>query len=355
MKVRYLLLPFSFIFGLVTYIRRALYKKNILASGTAPVPAISIGNLKVGGTGKTPHTEYLISLLSEKYNIAVLSRGYGRKTKGYILANTLPGEQLTAVHLGDEPMQIFRKFPQIKLAVAEERMTGVKNLLAEYPDLNAIILDDAFQHLKFRASLKIVLTEYRNPYTDDFPLPAGNLREFRHAADEADIIIVTKTKPDLTEKEKQLFLEKLKPKTSQECFFSCIEYSGIKPENELASEHVINPDDHVMLLTGIANPAPLKEYLSGKISCIKHIKFPDHHTFTISDEEKIRKYTAGQDRTVMITTEKDYIRLISSPAKKIVSSYPVYTVPIKIKFLFGEEEKFNSIIENHVTKNPENS
>jgi tetraacyldisaccharide 4'-kinase len=334
-----LLSPFSLLYGVLVALRRKAFQK----STAFPVPTICVGNLRVGGTGKTPHVEYIAKFLSQNHQVAILSRGYGRKTKGYINANET--QNLSSKVIGDEPMQYASKFPDVEVAVCEKRETGIKNLLQKNRKLEVVILDDAYQYLSANYSLKILLTEYARPYFRDFPLPSGRLREFRCAAKHADIIIVTKCPESLTSEEKSQFLQKLKPQSQQEVFFTKFTY-----KLQLTSERLAVLQSHgltVLLITGIANPAPLVQFLENQYGEIHKLHFHDHHSFTKKDIEKIihLKNKLGGENCRILTTEKDAMRL------QELGNMPDYqTIPIEIAFLENEsvyKEKLLSLLHHH--------
>jgi tetraacyldisaccharide 4'-kinase len=341
-----LLLPFSFIYGVAVAIRRKIF----LHSKTFVVPTICVGNLRVGGTGKTPFVEYLAKFLLQKYKIAILSRGYGRKTKGFIHANeTL---NVNAKMIGDEPIQYVQNFQNVDLAVCEKRKTGIQKLLQKNPELEVIILDDAYQHLSVNYSLRIILTEYDRPYFNDYPLPSGRLRECRTAAKYADMIFVTKCPENLTNDEKEVFLQKLKPQEYQEVFFTKIGYevSGVRCEVSGELEEAQKAEgkkrkaETVLLITGIDNPAPLVKYLESQYEMVHKLHFKDHHSFTEKDINKIiyLKEKLGGENCTLITTEKDATRL------HVLENIPEYqTISIKISFLEKEtlfKEKLLSLL-----------
>lgn len=350
MNIRLILLPFSWIYGLIVAIRRELYSRKWIKSDTFPVPTICIGNLRVGGTGKTPHIEYLITQLKDHYQIAVLSRGYRRKTKGFILANQLLTTEKKALFIGDEPLQFHIKFPEIPVAVCEKRSVGIQRLLELYPNLDFILLDDAFQHLSVNYSLKILLTEFQNPYSKDFPFPAGNLREHKKAARHADIVIVTKTpvqcEPLLMEvKKKQLHI-----RNSQELFFTSIVYKPLQPLTPSASTYPMDSIDEIIVFTGIANATPLLQHLEKQYSKISYFSFPDHHPFSGSDLQNIKdKYVQDPGKMkIILTTEKDWMRL-SGIQENCLLLLPVFSIPIEIRFQ-EKEETFLNIMKDHVRK-----
>ncbi|MCL2246434.1 MAG: tetraacyldisaccharide 4'-kinase [Lentimicrobiaceae bacterium] len=343
--LRSLLLPFSLIFGAIALLRRRKFKN----APHSPIPTICIGNLRVGGTGKTPFVEYLAKFLSQNHQIAILSRGYGRKTKGYL--NVKEIEILSSEVIGDEPMMYATHFPNVEVVVCEKRKIGIEKLLQKNPNLEAIILDDAFQHLSVNYSLRILLTEYERPFFKDFPLPAGNLREFRSAAKYADIIVVTKCPEELSTEEKERFLLALKPRKGQQVYFVGIRYDDEmmrRLDDEMLKDNsqIPNLTSHSspLLITGIANPAPLVRYLEAQYGTVHKLHFPDHHEFTKKDIDKIirLKEQLGGENCTLLTTEKDAVRL---QAFKNMPEY--HTVSIEIVFLENEtvfKEKLLSLL-----------
>lgn len=333
---RYILFPFSIVYGFIIWIRNKLFDKNILRSATFNFPVICVGNLAVGGTGKTPMAEYLIRLLEKKYKVATLSRGYKRKTKGFAIAD----DSTTAIDIGDEPMQLHKKFPEVTVAVAEERVVGIPQLLHAKPDTKVIILDDAFQHREVRAGLNILLTEYQDLYTRDFILPAGNLRDVQSSSKRAHIIIVTKCKSHLTEEEKQKIIKELNPLGHQKVFFTKIEYAS--PYHLFTKEtRFLEPDCNILLVCGIANPKPLKEILTTYSATYEMVLFKDHHIFGIDDLQEIKDQFSkiGSPNKMILTTEKDGVRL--AKYENELKDIPIYVIPMRHKFLFGEEEQFD--------------
>jgi tetraacyldisaccharide 4'-kinase len=323
-----------------------MFRKGWLSAVEAPLPTICVGNLRVGGTGKTPFVEYLAKFLSQNHQIAILSRGYGRKTKGYINAKEI--ETLSSEIVGDEPMMYATHFPNVEVAVCEKRKIGIEKLLQKNPKLEVVVLDDAFQHLSVNYTLRILLTEYERPFFKDFPLPAGNLREFKSAAKYADIIVVTKCPENLSQEEKELFLRKLKPREGQQVYFVGIQYKQ-KAESRMQnakgnSPFCLLPSASCLLVTGIANPAPLVRYLEAQYETVHKLHFPDHHEFTKKDMEKIirLKEQLGGENCTLLTTEKDAVRL------QAFENMPEYhTVPIEIVFLDNEaafKEKLLSLL-----------
>lgn len=333
---RILLLPFAMVYGLVIIIRNWLFDKNHLRSSQFSFPLICVGNLAVGGTGKSPMVEYLVHLLKPHFTVATLSRGYKRKTKGYALA----GEQTTALEIGDEPMQFHQKFPDIAVAVGEARIEAIPQLLHDRPDTQVIILDDAFQHRSVQAGFNILLTEYNDIYAHDFYLPTGDLRDSRSSAKRAQIIVVTKCPPYLGEVEKKAIIQDLKPQKGQSVFFTTIDYGT--PYHIITKEtREITDKDEVLLVCGIANPKPLKQYLAEHADTYYQQDYNDHHIFTIDDLKDItRKFEdiTGTQKCIL-TTEKDAVRLIKFNEQ--LAGLPLYVLPIQHKFLFEEGGAFD--------------
>ncbi len=340
---RYLLFPFSFIYGGIVWLRNWLFDTKILKSACFNFPIICVGNLAVGGTGKTPMTEYLIRMLKDKHALATISRGYKRKTKGYGLAN----ENTTALEIGDEPMQFHKKFPEVAVAVGEERMEAIPQLLQDRPGTEVIILDDAFQHRSVQAGLNILLTEYKNLYTRDFMLPAGDLRDVRASARRAGMVVVTKCRHDMSAEKKQRVTDELNLLAHQSIYFTEILYA--RPYH-LFSKQPLHISSHTdaLLITGIANPKPLKDYLTAQLHSYDMLRYADHHIFDSDDLKEIKKHFArikSSDK-IMVTTEKDGVRLQKFESE--LAGFPVYVLPIQHSFLFGEAEKFNEEVENFI-------
>lgn len=340
---RFILFPLSILYGIIIWVRNKLFDKNYIKSASFNFPIICVGNLAVGGTGKTPMAEYLIRLLKVDKKVAVISRGYKRKTKGFGIA----GPQTTAIEIGDEPMQIHEKFPDITVAVAEERVVGVSQLLHELPDTGVIILDDAFQHREIRAGLNILLTDYNNLYTRDFLLPAGDLRDLRSSSQRAQIIVVTKCKPYLSEVERQKIISEIRPLPYQKVFFTKIKYSV--PYHLFTKEELIlDIKSEVLLVCGIANPSSIKEVLNKYVASYEILSYPDHHIF---DTDNLKEINRQFDRIknphkIILTTEKDGVRLMKF--RKSLESLPIYVFPMRHSFLFGEKEVFDNKVENFV-------
>ena len=340
---RYLLFPFSILYGSVIWMRNKLFDKKILRAAKFNFPLICVGNLAVGGTGKTPMAEYLVRMMKDKYKVATLSRGYKRKTKGFAIA----GEHTTAIDIGDEPMQIHKKFPDITVAVAEERIIGVPQLLYERPDTQLIILDDAFQHREIEAGMNILLTDYNNLYTRDILLPAGDLRDIKGSSKRAGIIVVTKCKANLGEEERDKIVRELKPLSYQKVYFTKIQYSSLYHlfTNE---PYFLEPDCEVLLVCGIANPAPLKEALTSYVSTYELLTYRDHHIFNLDDLKEIKKSFSKikGKKKIIITTEKDGVRL--AKYEKELREMPVYVFPIAHEFLFEQERDFEKEVLQYI-------
>lgn len=326
-------------------LRHLLFDKGILKSATFNFPIICVGNLALGGTGKTPMVEYLVRLLQKNYSVATLSRGYKRRTKGYLLAN----EHTTALEIGDEPMQFHQKFKDVSVAVGEERVSAIPQLLFDRPATSVVILDDAFQHRQVNAGLNILLTQYGDLYTSDMVLPAGNLRDVHSAAKRAELIIVTKCPYDLSEKKRQSVIKKLSPESDQKVFFSVIEH-GTPYHLYSAAECILTKSTHVILICGVANPQPLLQYLEATVADVDSILYSDHHIFDLDDLAKIKKRFTDNPATqkIILTTEKDAMRLFKFKAE--LENFPIFSLPIQHRFLFEEEESFNNRVVSFVEK-----
>ena len=344
--MRILLLPISFFYHIVLTIRHKLYDWKLLKTTRFENPIICVGNLNLGGTGKTPHSEYLINLLKGSFRVATLSRGYGRKTKGFQLADT----QSTFEDLGDEPLQYHRKYPEIAVGVDEDRVEGVTHLLWEQ-GVEVVLLDDAFQHRKIEAGLNILLTEFQHLYIDDFLFPAGTLRDVKSAAKRADMIVVSKSPKDLDETTKATIIAKLKPEAHQKVFFSTIEYGHFTPMNPAAECLNAETAQSALLFCGIAHPKPLIDKLKTQFKNLEVVTFSDHHAYTENDIRHILErfgQLAGEQK-IIVTTEKDAARLTNSPYLCQFEDAPLYDLPVTVRF--HEEEKFNEEIMNYVRKN----
>ena len=331
--LRKLLFPFAILYGVITSIRNFLFDISVLKSYSFNLPIIAVGNLSVGGTGKTPQIEYLIRLLSEKYKIATLSRGYKRQSEGFILAQASSNARL----LGDEPFQFFEKFPSIQVAVDADRKNGIEQLLSLPEKPEVILLDDAFQHRKVKAGFYILLTSYGDLYSDDCMLPTGNLRETRSGAKRADLIVVTKCPFDLSLDKQNDIRKRLKLSVNQQLYFTFIAYDTfVYGEKQKVNINEIQSTVKV-LVAGIAKPEPFFTYLKNTNDVC--LSFPDHHNFT---EKDILEITKTAQNNIIITTEKDYMRLKGS-----LPNEQLFYLPIKSAFI-SESQNFDKTIINYV-------
>jgi tetraacyldisaccharide 4'-kinase len=349
---RILFAPFTLLYGCILFIRNTCYNKGLLTETSFELPIINVGNLAFGGTGKTPHIEYLIHLLKPKYKVAVLSRGYKRKTIGYFFASN----ESTAAQIGDEPRQIKQKFKnEIDLAVSENRVIGVPNLLFDAPETDIILLDDAFQHRAIKAGLNILLTDYNNLFTHDYLTPSGTLREYRAGYKRADIIIVTKCNADLSDSEKKQIIADINPLAHQKVYFSYQKFSDLVHyyNNIILPIHEIRNID-LLLFSGIAKATSFENYLeTNSKTIIDAWQFGDHHDFTI---EEITKLLAAFDANsstnkIIISTEKDSMRLMTDEFKALLQNYPIYYLPLEIAFFENDKINFNKQILNYVGQN----
>jgi len=326
MKLRKLLYPFSILYDGVTSLRNLAYNQGWKESRSYPIPVISVGNLSVGGTGKSPMIEYLIDFLRNDYRVAVLSRGYKRKSSGYREVEV----SNTAEQVGDEPLQFKQKFPEVTVAVCADRREGIEKLM-DHAEI--ILLDDAFQHRKVTPAFSILLTPFNDLYTKDLLLPAGNLRESKRGATRADVVIVTKCPEGVAYSKLQQIQYDMELEFPQKTFFSKIGYAteiqGITESLPLT----YLADKHFTLVTGIANPKPLVAFLEGKGMKFHHQKFPDHHHFSDSEVEQLKK------NEIILTTEKDYMRL----APKL-DKFALYYIPIETILLNDQDVVFKKVV-----------
>ncbi len=347
--LKILLIPFSWMYGFITYFRNKLFDLGLFKTQEFPNSVICIGNLNTGGTGKTPLVEYLIELLQKNYSLATLSRGYKRKSRGFILADSFS----TAMDIGDEPMQYKKKFPNLTVAVDAKRKRGIELLKENSKDLKVILLDDAFQHRSVKAGLSIVLTSYSNLFYEDSMLPSGTLREAASGIRRADIIVVTKTPENLTPIEKRIIHKKIHPYEYQKIYFSFIRYGALQAVNSTDEIPKNKKEWSVLLLCGIANPKPLEEYLSAEYKDLKLHLFPDHYDFTLNDLNVVSESfdKISSPKKIIITTEKDWMRLQKSELQDWVKNLPLFYIPIKTDFNEKEKEEFNTQIINYVRTN----
>ena len=336
--LRFLLYPFAIIYDVVTRIRNFCYNAGFFKETSFKIPVIVVGNLSVGGTGKTPQIEYLIRLLKENYKIAVLSRGYKRKTEGYLLLNY----SHSAEDVGDEPLQYFKKFTNISVAVDANRVAGITKLI-EDKSPEVVLLDDAYQHRKVKGSFYILLTKYDDLFVDDFLLPTGSLRESRRGAKRADVILVTKCPENLSKDAQNRVIQKLK-KYQKKVFFTTISYNDkTSGRSEVLIEDLKDYD--VLLVTGIANPTPLLSFLNNKKVNFKHLKYSDHHHFSNQEIDFIKdEYSKlSSSKKIILTTEKDYVRLENKMDE-------ISFLGIRTSFI-NKKEEFNLMINSHIKQN----
>lgn len=335
-----LLYPFTVLYDFGTRVRNYLFDIGYKTSFEFDRCIINVGNLSVGGTGKSPMVEYLIRLLNKDFKVTTLSRGYGRKTRGFRLA----GEEDTAATLGDEPFQFHRKFSNIAVAIGEERAVAIPYILAEKPETEIILLDDAYQHRFVKPDFNILLTSYDRPFFTDWILPSGRLRESRKGARRADTVVVTKCPEDLSENDRENYKSQIAKYTRAPVYFSKIQY--LKPRPVFSSE--INWKHNVFLFTGIANSAHLCDYIEHQYNLVGQLHFGDHHDFSEADIDKLlnafRKY---QSEAVIVTTEKDMVRLLSTELERKLKDKPLFYIPIETQFI-EDGEKFDTSVLNLV-------
>lgn len=342
-----LLLPLSVIYGVITGGRNFLFHIGVLKSKAFSVPILCVGNITVGGTGKTPHTELIIAELQKKFQVACLSRGYKRKTSGFILAN----EHSTAREIGDEPMQIKKKFPNIIVACDADRVRGIEKLLALPEPPQVIVLDDAFQHRYVQADKNIVLVDYNRPVHQDILLPAGRLRENTSALKRADYIVVTKCPKDIQPIDRRILSKHLKIKPYQQLYFTTMEYGTIHKLSSKAKEATPHKDSTILCVTGIARPEPYVEHLKGFTENVTELRFPDHHFFSGKDIQRISEAFAalGEKDKYIFTTEKDAVRLAACDLPKELKRH-IYYIPIVPVFIQKECSLLKELSE-YVRKN----
>jgi tetraacyldisaccharide 4'-kinase len=339
--LKFFLFPFAVLYDFVTRVRNYLYDTGRRGSVKFDANVIAVGNLAVGGTGKTPQVEYLIRLLKEKYKVATLSRGYGRKTKGFLLTD----ENSSAITIGDEPFQYYQKFGQeITVAVGEERAIAIPSILLERPDTQVILLDDAYQHRAVRPSFTILLSDYNKPFYKDFVLPAGRLREARKGAGRADAVVVTKCPESLSEQEQQNIKRSINIYANEvPVFFTGINYAnpiGVFDKTATANER------KVVLFTGLASSGPFVDYIKKNYFLSEHIEFPDHYFYKAKDIEVVLSVFNALNKNndhILITTEKDMVKLLNEGLKKQLENIPIFYIPIEIYFL-KEKEKFDELV-----------
>ena len=354
-KINDWMLPFSWIYGSIVRFRNWLFDMGLKKSKSFSIPIISVGNITVGGSGKTPHVEYLIRLLHDKAKIAVLSRGYKRKSHGYVLAN----ESTTMPEIGDEPFQMHEKFSDIYVAVDAKRARGIENLQNDEAskDVDVVLLDDAFQHRYVKPGINILLVDYHRLIIYDKMLPAGRLREPLSGKNRADIVIITKCPKDLKPMEFRVLTKAMDLYPFQKLYFTSIDYDtpkGVFEEKQIELDKL--QDYHVLLLTGIASPKQMEHDLKPMTKDITNLSFGDHHSFKGKDIDRINNtFESMPEPRIIITTEKDAVRLRETEGlyEKVKSN--MYELPIKVSFMLDQQDNFNEKIISYVRKNSRNS
>ncbi len=353
------LYPLSLIYGAVTYIRNFLYNTEILPSVEFSIPVICVGNITVGGTGKTPHTEYLAGLLRENFRVSTLSRGYKRKTRDFRIAtlSSLVNE------IGDEPLQILHKFPDVLVTVDRDRVHGVRKILEERPETEVIILDDGYQHRRITPGFSILLSDFDRLIVRDYLLPYGNLRESKDNMRRADIILITKSPENISPIQRRLIVKEVDKAPYQNLYFTSLIYKDLLPVFDIPerekdhSKISLSGDCGVVLITGIANPSPLKEHIEKTAGEIVHFCYPDHYNFKEKDIINILSAFNDLKSTTkyLITTEKDAVRLreFTNIAKPIRSVF--YYIPVEVYFLNDDKNEFDNLIVDYVRKNKRNN
>jgi tetraacyldisaccharide 4'-kinase len=353
-KINKWLMPLSWLYGLGVKMRNMLFNTGILKSHAFNIPVISVGNITVGGTGKTPHVEYLINILRDHYQVAVLSRGYKRKSKGFLLADS----SSTVADIGDEPYQIKQKYPQVTVAVDKDRCHGIALLEQGDNKLDVILLDDAFQHRYVKPGINILLVDYHRLIIYDELLPAGRLREPLEGKDRADIVIVTKCPTNLKPMAYRVVTKAMDLFPYQQLFFTTIAYGQLQPALHKGTTRELHElkDDNVLLLSGIASPRQLHHDLSPYCGNIQTLTFADHHRFTQKDIHLINEtFAAMEAPKCIVTTEKDLTRLRFVKGLSNEVTAHLYALPITIRFMLEQEELFNHYIIDYVRKNSRNS
>ena len=355
--IKFILYPFSILFGIITGIRNRLYDLGLLKSEEFDVPVISVGNITAGGTGKTPHVEYLAGLLKDKFEVAALSRGYKRKTKGYIEVQA--DSKVTTV--GDEPLQIKKKFQEVVVAVCENRVTGVEKILspqnAKTPDV--VILDDAFQHRRISPGMNILLIDYNRQLNKDTLLPAGRLRESSKQIKRANVIIFTKCSGEITPIMRRIMQKEVRLKPYQELYFTTLDYDKITPVfsgDELHDDFFGSKNFAVLVVTGIASPVLIYKYIEKFSSQVETLKFPDHHHYSEKDiNAMFSKFeNIKSEKKIIVTTEKDTMHFKSIDNLPEEFKKSLYYLPVKVKFLNDSDNLFNKKILNYVGENKSN-
>jgi tetraacyldisaccharide 4'-kinase len=348
----YLLIPFSWLYGLIISFRKWLYKSGLYTRSKFDFPIICVGNLTAGGTGKTPHIEWLIKNLSGNYHVAVLSRGYKRKTIGYVLSTPIS----TPEEIGDEPYQIKQKFLQVPVAVSENRVLGIPALLGDEPNTEVVLMDDGFQHLSIQAGFNIVLCDYNRPYYNDYLMPAGLLRENKTGANRADVIIVTKCPRNLSLEEKNNIKQQLKLHDNQTAYFSTIQYKNIVAITDSAKQQGL-PKAHqpTVALAGIAKANLFINQVKSIQQQVIPLVFSDHQTYTDDRIQQLAATASTHPNSIIITTEKDAVKLKSSKILPHINHLPIWYIPIGVEILFEEEDHLLQQVNQYIKTELENA
>lgn len=354
------LVPLSWIYGLIVWIRNSLYDNGIFKSTQFSMPVISVGNITVGGTGKTPHTEYLAELLKKEFKVAILSRGYRRESRDLRIATP----ESTVPEIGDEPLQMKQKFPDLMVAVDRKRVNGITELMKLAPSLDVVLLDDAFQHRSVKPGYSMLLIDYNRPILKDHLLPAGMLREPASNRSRANMILVTKTPENIKPIEMREYANKLDVKFGQHLFFTTMRYGELLPIFPEKSGAQKDADwfralaAGILLISGIANPRGLRAYAESISSQVVELNYPDHHRYTLKDIEKIMQLTVDLANTnpevLILTTEKDAVKLKELQFPENVKGL-MFAIPIRVEFLNGDKENFDKQIYNYVNSNKRGS
>lgn len=356
-KTRWYLFPFSFLYGIGVSIRNRLFDAKIFRSYEFSIPLITVGNISVGGTGKTPHVEYIVKILNNEFEVCTLSRGYKRKTKNFLIAD----ENSTIYDIGDEPKQIKQKFPNVCVVVDADRKNAINKIINdEEKSTNVVVLDDAYQHRKVKPGLSVLLIDYNRPITKDYLLPVGSLRERSWRKNRANLIVVTKAPKDLSPIDRRIMEKELEIFPYQSLFFTTFKYGNLVPvfKNNDFSEPEITNKTNILVITGIAMPKPLLGYLGDLTKNIEHLRFADHHNYNEKDINSIieRYNNIASNEKIIITTEKDAMRIQDCKFAEKLKDLPLYFIPVEVEFLDkSNEEYFNKIVLNYVRTNKRHS
>ncbi len=335
--------PFALLYGLGIWIRNKMFDWDVYPEQQFDLPVVNVGNLAVGGTGKTPHVEYLLRLLEAHYKTATLSRGYGRKSLGYILADS----NSIAEEIGDEPLLYATKFKDTLVVVCEKRLFAIPNLIADHPETDVIIMDDAYQHRSVKPGLNILLTTFEKPFFNDFLLPAGTLREWASGYNRADVIIVTKCPLEITEVTKKEYIKKIRPLSHQHVFFTTINYGApVHAFSGLTLENLGRLN--ALVFSGIANAAPFENYCERHFKSIIPLEYKDHHAFDVTEiDDIVHRFSKMSSDKIVICTEKDWMRIRATELENQFKNIPIYYLPIEVSFL-EKEQKFNTLVIDYI-------